>query len=95
MGHRQRIASQESRLQLIGHYIHDGQDPDDALTIPLPPIEVVDLRQELRAGNRSIFSRALQTALDETIGAGTNRRFCSQSAGHEQLCHLPGLRPHK
>ncbi|MEB3174978.1 MAG: primosomal protein N' [Cyanobacteriota bacterium] len=30
---------------------------------PLPPIEVVDLRQELRAGNRSIFSRALQDAL--------------------------------
>lgn len=30
---------------------------------PLPPIEVVDMRQELRVGNRSIFSRSLQAAL--------------------------------
>lgn len=30
---------------------------------PLPPIEIVDMRQELRQGNRSIFSRSLQQAL--------------------------------
>jgi primosomal protein N' (replication factor Y) len=36
---------------------------------PLPPVRVVDLRQELRAGNRSIFSRALQEALHETLDA--------------------------
>ncbi|MBW4658452.1 MAG: primosomal protein N' [Drouetiella hepatica Uher 2000/2452] len=32
---------------------------------PMPPIEVVDMRQELRQGNRSIFSRSLQEALTE------------------------------
>jgi primosomal protein N' (replication factor Y) (superfamily II helicase) len=32
---------------------------------PLPPIEVVDMRQELTAGNRSMFSRSLQSALRE------------------------------
>ncbi|QIR38591.1 primosomal protein N' [Tolypothrix sp. PCC 7910] len=32
---------------------------------PLPPIEIVDMRQELQAGNRSIFSRSLQAALNE------------------------------
>jgi primosomal protein N' (replication factor Y) (superfamily II helicase) len=32
---------------------------------PLPPIEVVDMRQELHQGNRSIFSRSLQSALEE------------------------------
>lgn len=32
---------------------------------PLPPVEVVDMRLELHSGNRSIFSRALQTALRE------------------------------
>ena len=37
---------------------------------PLPPVRVVDLRQELRAGNRSIFSRALQEALRQTLDAG-------------------------
>ena len=67
MGHRQRIESQAERLQIISHYEHGTDDPDDALTIPLPPIQVVDLRQELRAGNRSIFSRALATAVTETL----------------------------
>lgn len=30
---------------------------------PLPPVQVVDMRQELANGNRSILSRSLQTAL--------------------------------
>ena len=33
-------------------------------------MRIVDLRQELRAGNRSIFSRALQEALRRTLDAG-------------------------
>jgi primosomal protein N' (replication factor Y) len=67
MGHRQRIESQAERLQIASHYQQESGDPEDALTIPLPPIQVVDLRQELRAGNRSIFSRALAAAIDETL----------------------------
>jgi primosomal protein N' (replication factor Y) len=70
MGHRQRLEGQAERLQLQNHYQHDGEDPDDALTIPLPPIQIVDLRQELRAGNRSIFSRALEKAITETLARG-------------------------
>ncbi|MBK8901460.1 MAG: primosomal protein N' [Anaerolineaceae bacterium] len=70
MGHRQRLESQAERLQLQNHYQHAGEDPDDALTIPLPPIQIVDLRQELRAGNRSIFSRALEKAITETLERG-------------------------
>ncbi|NET31062.1 MAG: primosomal protein N' [Cyanothece sp. SIO1E1] len=31
---------------------------------PMPPIQVIDMRQELHAGNKSIFSRSLQTALE-------------------------------
>ncbi|MGB5595262.1 MAG: primosomal protein N', partial [Crocosphaera sp.] len=30
---------------------------------PLPPVKIVDMRQELKQGNRSIFSRSLQDAL--------------------------------
>jgi primosomal protein N' (replication factor Y) len=37
---------------------------------PLPPVRIADLRQELQAGNRSIFSRALQDALRHTLTAG-------------------------
>lgn len=36
----------------------------------LPPIEVVDMRAELRRGNRSIFSEALAHELEETLRAG-------------------------
>ena len=36
----------------------------------LPPVRIADLRQELQAGNRSMFSRALQEALHRTLTAG-------------------------
>ncbi len=70
MGHRRRIEGQAARLQRESSYQQAEGDPEDALTIPLPPIQIVDLRQELRAGNRSIFSRALHTALDDTLSRG-------------------------
>ncbi|MDR2108760.1 MAG: primosomal protein N' [Coriobacteriales bacterium] len=34
---------------------------------PLPPVRVVDLAEEFRSGNTSMFSRSLQTALLETM----------------------------
>lgn len=68
MGHRKRVESQSERLNITNpNYQHQSEDPDDALTIPLPPIQIVDLRQELRAGNRSIFSRALEQAISNTL----------------------------
>jgi primosomal protein N' (replication factor Y) len=70
MGHRLRIESQADRVQAMSHYQHAPDDPDDALSIPLPPVQIVDMRQELRAGNRSIFSRALDTAVTETLARG-------------------------
>ena len=36
----------------------------------LPPVEIVDMRQELRAGNRSIFSRGLQSEMHSVLDAG-------------------------
>ena len=35
----------------------------------LPPVEIVDMREELRAGNRSIFCRALTSAVGAALGA--------------------------
>lgn len=43
--------------------------PDGHAT-PLPAISVVDMRRELREGNRSVFSRPLTEALDATIASG-------------------------
>lgn len=70
MGHRSRIESQAARLDVQSRYEHDEDDPEETVSIPLPPVQIVDLRQELRAGNRSVFSRALQGAVDETLGRG-------------------------
>jgi len=39
--------------------------PERIQARPLPPIKIVDMRQELRQGNRSIFSYDLQTALNQ------------------------------
>ncbi|MEH2231735.1 MAG: primosomal protein N' [Nostoc sp.] len=39
--------------------------PERIYSRPLPPVEIVDMRQELQQGNRSIFSRSLQAALQE------------------------------
>jgi primosomal protein N' (replication factor Y) len=62
-----RAARGACRLLQLPHRVSpDTQSPSS----PLPPVRVVDLRQELRAGNRSIFSRALQEALHRTLDAG-------------------------
>jgi primosomal protein N' (replication factor Y) (superfamily II helicase) len=65
LGHREHIHEQEARAKLLTQY--RPADTPEALTIDLPPVEVVDMREELKAGNTSIFSRSLQTALRETL----------------------------
>ena len=97
MGHRLRIASQEQEIGRASHYQSNPDDPQESLTISLPPIELVDMRQELRAGNRSIFSRVLQTELDKVLERREqailflNRRgsatyvFC-RDCGHSLKC---------
>ena len=47
-----------------------GPEYEGAYYLELPPVQIVDLRQELRAGNRSIFSRALQQAMTGALDAG-------------------------
>ena len=56
--------------------------PDRVHGRPMPPVQVVDMRQELRDGNRSIFSRSLQTALTEAIAAGRQAILFVQRRGH-------------
>ncbi len=75
MGHRTRIEAQAARLQIDSRYAHEDDDPDETMSIPLPPVQIVDLRQELRAGNRSVFSRILQNAVDETLQRGEQAIF--------------------
>jgi primosomal protein N' (replication factor Y) (superfamily II helicase) len=57
---------QSSKLEITStpptHYL---SLPERVYSRPLPPVEVVDMRQELQQGNRSIFSRSLQSALEQ------------------------------
>lgn len=55
----------EMTQRVMGH-----RDDGATYYADLPPVEVVDMRQELRAGNRSIFSRSLSSQLIGTLEAG-------------------------
>ena len=48
-------------------------------SLPLPPVHVVDMREELKQGNRSMFSRYLRTSLGK-FWMPANRRSCSSTA---------------
>ncbi|MBI5957133.1 MAG: primosomal protein N' [Chloroflexi bacterium] len=66
IAHRERIAEQARRLNAPTARYHPT-DAADAVSADLPLVHVVDMRQELRSGNRSIFSHALHTALNEVL----------------------------
>jgi primosomal protein N' (replication factor Y) len=71
--------------------------PSPELAGDLPRVQVVDMRQELRAGNRSMFSRALSSAMTRVLAAGQqvilylNRRGAAtfvmcRDCGHVEAC---------
>ena len=64
LAHRQAVESQVQKLRISSQYRPIGEQTE---FIDLPPVKVVDMRTELQAGNRSIFSRALQESLSETL----------------------------
>jgi primosomal protein N' (replication factor Y) len=66
LGHTLRLTQQAQRLGIHSRY---KRFEGDAEVIEMPPVRIVDMREELKAGNRSMFSRALQQALAETLGA--------------------------
>ena len=47
-----------------------SQDTPEWRTLPLPQVHIVSLSEELKAGNRSILSRMLQQAIQQTLNAG-------------------------
>ena len=73
MGHRRRVEEQRAQHGIdearVGVVKEVGEGYDEAVYMDLPAVQVVDLRQELRAGNRSIFSRALREAMAEALSA--------------------------
>ena len=66
-------------------------------TKPLPRVQIVDMKEELRAGNRSLFSRSLKDALMDRINRqeqsilflnrrGTNKLVCCSECGYTYRC---------
>ena len=73
-----------------------GDVASRAIPVPaMPPVSVIDMREELKAGNRNMFSGELRTAIERALAAGEqailflNRRGL---AGHVQ-CRDCGFVP--
>ncbi|HEX7587685.1 MAG TPA: primosomal protein N', partial [Anaerolineae bacterium] len=72
MGHRGVIENEMTQFGVGSPRLavrEVGWDYADARYMELPPVEIVDLRAELKAGNRSIFSRALQREMTRVLAA--------------------------
>jgi primosomal protein N' (replication factor Y) (superfamily II helicase) len=72
LAHRQAVQAELKRLESQGKRLQgvvSRYRPLEELaeTVDLPPVQLVDMRLELQAGNRSIFSHALQNALGEVL----------------------------
>lgn len=63
---------------------------------PLPEVEIVDMRKELVSGNRSIFSRALHDALEETLMQGRQAVLFHNRRGYSSFvkCRACGYTVH-
>jgi len=100
MGHTQRIRDLQARFRLPEtKFAALADGPANARFCPLPPVQIVDLRAELRTGNRSIFSRELQRAIDTALDGSQqvilflNRRggatfVLCRDCGHVMTCPL-------
>lgn len=65
LGHRQFIQDQIERLGIKGSAFRPFEAK--AEQADMPPVSVIDMRQELKTGNRSIFSRILLANLEEVL----------------------------
>ncbi len=68
LAHREAVRSYADRTGLTA--LPDLDTEAEAASFHLPAVEVVDMRRELKAGNRSIFSRPLQSAITNVLTAG-------------------------
>lgn len=53
--------------KLSQRFLHSPRLPRTSIEGDLAPISLVDMRDELRSGNRDIFSKELRTAIEETL----------------------------
>ncbi|MBK8835378.1 MAG: primosomal protein N' [Anaerolineae bacterium] len=66
-GHVNRIADQQARFGITAAAV---PETDTVAYQPLPDVQLIDMRAEMRGGNSSIFSGSLRIALGETFRRG-------------------------
>ena len=76
---QQNPPSSETIQNPKSHYL---SLPERIQSRPMPPVEIVDMRQELQQGNRSIFSRSLQSALQQLQEQGQQGILFIHRRGH-------------
>jgi primosomal protein N' (replication factor Y) len=64
LAHQQDVEAHIKRLGMPSRYRPLEKQVE---MVDLPPVTVVDMRQELKEGNRSMFSRELQTSLEHAL----------------------------
>lgn len=94
LAHRATAKAHQKKFDQSARYESAGEEVD---ALELPPVNIVDMRSELTAGNRSIFSRSLQEGLAKVLDQNQqailflNRRgtatyvFC-RDCGHSLRC---------
>jgi primosomal protein N' (replication factor Y) len=64
LAHRETIQAELEALHIPAPNLPEFEM---TATLPLPPVDIIDMREELKSGNRSIFSRELHSSLEETL----------------------------
>jgi primosomal protein N' (replication factor Y) (superfamily II helicase) len=67
LAHRASIQVQLNQARQVPEIPRYQAVDDDLQMTILPEVEIVDMREELKAGNRTIFSQSLQEALEFTL----------------------------
>jgi primosomal protein N' (replication factor Y) len=69
LGHTQVIHAQEEQFHIAAKSYHPAE-VESARYTDLPPVDIVDMRAELKSGNVHLFSRRLQQALTDVLARG-------------------------
>ena len=92
LGHAQVIDEQAAHFHIEAKSYHPADETDAARYTDLPPVDIVDMRAELKSGNVHIFSRRLQSALAEVLAARRAGDLVHEPARPIDVCDVPRLR---
>ena len=82
IGHTELLTHQSSKLGIRSTYKSIGSSNSKPQFIKLPDVEIVDMRHELRSGNRSMFSRSLKDSLSKVFEAEQQAILFINRRGH-------------